>query len=230
MMLALMLFGTTLLAKENKVLQESLDTALETYKELQVKGDMEKTLEYIYPPVFTITPKKILLQSFKMAEESGKMPKIIAFNVERKQTLIKYDKGVYTLLPYSVEMTMDLTPPVTKENKDEYAKVEAMLKDPKQIEAYKKFTLNILKMSLGKDTQVDSKEGSLLINIKKSSKLLAINENNAGWKFIEADPQAIALVKSVIPKEIVENEKEIFSEKVLTQEEQMKQMMEMMKQ
>lgn len=226
-MLVVMLMTTTVVAKDNL---EGLNTALASYKEVQINGEIEKTLNYVYPPVFTVTPKEMLLQGFKMAKESGKMPKITHFEVEKSKALKKYDKGVYTLLPYAVEMNMDLTPPVSKENKEEYAKVQAMLNDPAQIEAYKEFTLNILKMSMGEGTDISSDKGSLIIKIKKGSKLLAINENKSGWKFIEADAQAIAPVKSVIPKTIVENEKEIFSAKVPTQEEQMKKMMEMMKQ
>lgn len=228
MLLTLLLLGTPLLAKENKSMEATLTEALEAYKEIQLAGDLEKSLDYVYPPVFTVTPKEMLEQGFKMAKESGKMPKIMTFTVENNQALKKYDKGVYVVLPYSMKMNMDLTPPVSKENKEEYAKVEEMLNDPKKVESYKEFTLNMLKMTMGKGAEINSKEGSLLIDITKTSKLLAINEAQNGWKFIEADPQAIAPVKSVIPQEIVENEKEIFSAKVLTQEEQMKQMMEMM--
>jgi hypothetical protein len=224
----LILVAGPLFAKETKSTDTTLIEALKAYTDIQLSGDLAQSLDYVYPPVFTVTPKEMLEQSFKMAKESGKMPKVIAFNVENNQPLKKYDKGMYVILPYTMEMNMDLTPPVSKENKEEYAKVEEMLNDPKKIEAYKEFTLNMLKMTMGKGAEINSKEGSLLIDIKKSSKILAINENKSGWKFVEADAQAIAPVKSVIPKEIVENEKEIFSAKVLTQEEQMQQMMEMM--
>lgn len=228
MVLAVVLGLSPLTAKENSAIDTTLSEVLEAYKKIQLSGDLEKSLDYVYPPVFTVTPKEMLEQSFKMAKDSGKMPKVSAFSVENNQTPKKYIKGEYVLLPYSMEMMMDITPPVSKENKEEYAKVEAMLKDPKQIEAYKQFTLGMLKMTMGKGAKIHSEEGSLMIQIQKSSKLLAINEEKKGWKLIEADAQAIALVKSVLPKEIVENEKEIFSVKVLSQEEQMQQMMEMM--
>jgi len=227
LMLSFLLLSTSVVAKENTS-DASLTKALADYKEIQLSGELGKSLDYVYPPVFSVTPREMLEQSFKMAKEAGKMPTIIAFNVTNNQPLKKYAKGVYVILPYDMEMTMDLTPPVSKENKEEYAKVEAMLADPKKVESYKAFTLNMLKMTMGKGAEVSSDTGSLLVNIKKSSKLLAINEENSSWKFIEADPQAIAPVKSVIPQKIVENEKEIFSAKVLTQEEQMQEMMKMM--
>ena len=69
----------------------------------------------------------------------------------------------------------------------------------------------------------------MLVNIEKKSKILAINENESGWTFVEPAPQMIEHLKKLLPKEIVENEKELFDVKVLTAEEQMAEMMKMMK-
>ena len=87
----------------------------------------------------------------------------------------------------------------------------------------------MLKMQMGKDAVVSSKEGSMLVNIEKGSKMIAINENKRSWTFIELVPERIEALKKVLPKEIVENEKELFDVKVLTQEEQVAEMMKMMK-
>jgi len=228
--LILMLLSTPSLAKDNKSDLESLSTTLKSYKEVQINGNLEKTIDYIYPPVFTITSKEMLLQGFKMAKDSGKMPKITKFSIENSKVLKSYSKGVYIILPYSVEMDMDLTPSTSKENKEAYAKEQEMLTDPKKVGAYKEFTVNMLKMSMGQGVEINSKKGSMMLNIKKSSNLLGIKENTSSWKFIDADPMVLTQMKAIVPKDIVANEKELFSANVPNPAEQLQQMMEMMKQ
>jgi len=216
-------------SKDNSAEVSTLTESLRKYKEIQMSGDMSKTLDYIYPPIFTITSKEMLLKGFEIAKKSEKMPKIISFIQTIDLPLKSYSKGYYTTVPYTIEMSMDMTPPVDKENKKAFAKVENMLANPKELNSYKAFTLNMLKMSMGKDAVIDSKEGSLLVNIKKSSKYLAINEAGNGWKFVDVSPLSISQIKSILPKTIVLNEKELFHTNSMHQEEAIKKMMEMIK-
>ena len=127
-----------------------------------------------------------------------------------------------------MNMTMNIMPPVKKENKEEYAKVQKMLNNPKELESYKSFMVQMLKTSMGKDAEITSKKDSMIVEIKKSSTMIAIDENKNGWKFVEPAPAMIEKLKEVLPKEIVNNEKKIFDVKVLTPKEQMKAMMEEM--
>ena len=229
LLLTVMVFNTTAFAKDTKNELKSLEETIKVYKQLQINGELEKTIDYVYPPEFTITPKKTLLESYKMMKESGKVPTINSFTETIRTPLKSYEKGFYTVVAYTIEMTMDTMPPVKKENKEEYAKVQEMLNNPEKLKSYKSFMLQMLKMQMGKDAVINSKEGSMLVNIEKKSTMIAINENKSGWTFVEPAPQTIEALKKVLPKEIVENEKELFDVKVLTAEEQMAEMMKMMK-
>ena len=229
LLLATMLFSTTAFAKDNKSEVESLEKTLEIYKQLNLDADLEKTIDYVYPAVFEITPKETLLKSFKMVKDSGRMPKIKTFDGTARKPLKSYAKGIYTIVNYTMSMEMNVIPAVKKENKAEYAKVQEMLNDPKKLASYKSFMVQMLKASMGKDSEVKSEKGSTIVDIKKHSTMIAINENKSGWKFVEPAPAMIERLKKVLPKEIVSNEKEIFDVKVPTKEEQMAAMMEMMK-
>ena len=228
LLVGMMILNTVVLAKGSQNDLESLEKTFKVYKQFNLDGDLEKTVDYVYPPVFTLTPKKTLLEGFKRVKESGKMPKINAFDETIRTPLKRYDKGVYTSISYTMEMEMNMMPPVKKENKEEYAKVQKMLNNPEELKSYKSFMLQLLKNQMGKDTEVIAKKDSLIVDIKKSSNMLAINENGTGWTFVEPVPQMIEHLKKVLPKEIIDNEKEMFDVKVLTPEEQMAAMMELM--
>lgn len=228
-LLTIMVLNTTAFAKDTQNGLEGLEKTLKAYKQLNLDGDLIKTIDYVYPPVFEITPKEMLVKSAEMVKESGNLPKITAFEETVRKPLKSYDKGSYTLVDYTMNMTMNIVPPVKKENKEEYAKVQEMLNNPKKLASYKAFMMQMLKSSMGKGSEVKSEDGSKTIEIKKKSTIIAINENKSGWKFVEPAPAMIGKLKEVLPKEIVSNEKEIFDVKVLTPEEQMAAMMEMMK-
>lgn len=229
LLLTIMVFNTAAFAKDTKSGLESLEKTLKVYKQLNLDANLEKTIDYVYPPVFKITPKEQLLAGFKIAKESGKMPKINAFDATIRKPLKSYEKGTYTLIDYTMGMTMNMMPPVKKENKAEYAKVQKMLNDPKELASYKSFMMQMLKTSMGKDAEIKSENDSMVVDIKKHSMMIAIDEDKSGWKFVEPTPAMIGTLKKVLPKEIVTNEKKIFDVKVLTPEEQMAAMMEMMK-
>ena len=229
LLLSIVLFNTTAFAKNTTNDLASLEKTFKIYKQFNLDGDLEKTVEYVYPPVFTITPKETLLESYKIVKESGKMPKVNALNETIRKPLKSYSKGVYTLVEYTMDMTLDMMPPVKKDNKAEYAKVQEMLNNPEKLKSFKSFMSQMLKAQMGKDAVIEFEDNSMVSNIKKTSTLIAINEAKDGWKFVEPAPQMIAQLKKVLPAEIIANEKKIFDVKVPTAEEQMAAMMEMMK-
>jgi len=228
LMLAVMLLSSTIVAKENTTEIKNLEQTLEKYKELTLKLDMAGTLEYNYPAVFKIMPKEMLLKQAEMVKESGKMPKIKTFTYTIVKPLKSFDKGLYALVNYSTTMEMNIMPPVDKSDKEAYAKVQSMLDDPEKLKSFKSFTLKMLRMQLGKEAKIESEEKSMLVKIEKPSLFIAINEENKGWKFVEPNPMMLSQLKPLLPKQIVENEKEIFNVKTLTKKEQMAEMRKML--
>lgn len=213
LLLAVMIFNTGVFAKStNNTDLAGLEKTFEEYKKATLNNNIEKTLDYIYPTVFKVQPKEVLLASFKKAKESGKMPKINSIDGVIKKPIKTYSKGKYTLIDYTIDLTMDLTPNVKKENKQEYAKVQDMLNNPKKLASYQAFILQMFQASMGKDAKLKFQKDSLKLNIIKKSKMIAINENNSGWKFVELSPKTIDKLKSLLPQDIVKNEASLFNQ------------------
>ena len=226
--LTITLLTTSIVAKENTTAIKSLEQTLEKYKELTLKLDTVGVLEYSYPAVFKVMPKEMLLKQSEMLKKSGKIPKIKTFTYRIVKPIKSFDKGLYALVNYSMNIEMNIMPPVDKSNKEAYAKVQVMLDDPEKLKSYKAFALKMLTMQMGKEAKIESEEKSMLVKIEKPSLLIAINEENKGWKFVEPKPMMLTQLKPLLPKQIVENEKEIFDVKTLTKEEKIAEMMKMM--
>ncbi|CAA6821541.1 MAG: Unknown protein [uncultured Sulfurovum sp.] len=229
LLVTIMVLNTAVVAKETTNDLAGLEKTFKLYKQHNLEGNLEKTIDYLYPAIFELTPKKSLVESFKMIKEMGKMPKVNAINEKIRTPLKTYKQGSYTVIAYTTDMTMNIMPPVKKENKEEYEKVQKMLNNPEELESYKSFMIQMLKTQMGKDAEISTKKESMIIEISKASKIIAINENKSGWKFIEPEPLMLEHLKKLLPQEIVSNEKEIFEVEVVSAEAQMAAMMEMMK-
>jgi len=225
--IGMVMFTNITVAKENSNGIKELKETLEKYKQISMSGDMIGTIDYIYPPVFKLASKETLKEQFKMVKDAGKMPKVKEFNYSLENPIKTYKNGIYSIINYTMKMTMDIKPPVKKENKAEYAKVQEMLTNPEKLKAYKDFTIKMLKMQMGDKSKISSDTQSTVLNIEKPSILIAINEKKDGWKFVEPVPAALAQLKPLLPKEIVDNEKEIFNVKTLSPQEQFEAMMKM---
>ena len=191
----------------------SLKAALESYKKILISGDLEKSLDYAYPPIFQITPKKELVKSLKIIKKSPNAPKITTLEQNPTFPLKTYTKGVYTSVFFTIYMEMNATPPIPKNNAEKAAKIKAMLKNPDALEKYKRFMIDMLAKSLGSDADITSKKGSLIIKIKKPSSYIAINEENTGWKFIDILPMTMEEAQKILPKKIADELNRMVKEK-----------------
>ena len=202
----------------------NLETALAAYKKIQVDVDLEKSIDYVYPPIFTKIPKEAMLKSFQAQKASGMKPQNTKLEQKPVLPVKKYAKGEYTTVPYSMETSMDMTPP--KSDAAKTAQMEEMKKKPEDLAKFKKFMLGMLKASLGPDSKAEFQKDSFVIDVKKTGTYLAINEDNAGWKFIDLSPMLIGQIKDILPKDIMENEKALFDELEKNAVDPMKAMME----
>lgn len=204
----------------------SLKTALDAYKKIQVSGDLEKSIDYIYPPIFDKIPKEAMLASFKMAKESGMAPKASKLEQNPVFPVKKYAKGIYTTVPYTMATSMDMTPPVS--DKAKTAQLAEMQKNPEELAKFKAFMINMLKASMGNNADLKFQKDSMVVDIKNAGTYLAINEDNAGWKFIDMSPMLVGQIKEVLPKDILDSEKTMFEKLMANAVDPMKAMMDAM--
>ena len=203
-----------------------IKTALEAYKKIQVDGDLEKSVDYVYPPIFTKIPKEMMLKSFESQKASGIKPQDTKLEQNPVLPVKKYAKGEYTTVAYTMETSIDMTPP--KSDAARTAQMEEIKKNPEEFAQFKKLMLDMLKASLGPRAETKFQKDSFVIEVKKAGTYLAINEDNKGWKFIDLSPMLIGQIKDVLPKDIMENEKALFDELEKNAVDPMKAMMESM--
>ncbi len=193
---------TTALLPQNETVK-SLNTALDSYKRVLLSGKIEKSLDYAYPPVFNITPKKSILEELTSIKNSTNSPQIIDVDQSAELPIKKYSKGFYTTINFTMDMVMDMTPILSENNPQEAEEIQAMLESPQELAKFKRYMRQMLKMSMGADTEVMFKDESLVVSVKKQDSHLAINEDNKGWRFIDLSPIPFEQAKGILPDEII---------------------------
>ncbi|MCF6244473.1 MAG: hypothetical protein L3J43_05500 [Sulfurovum sp.] len=180
----LMFVSTNIVAKDMKV--EALTTLksdLETYKTATMKGDVDTLMGFIYPTIFTVSPKEQMTKMFKEMYASGKMPKISKMSFGKINEIQKFDKGHFTTVVYNMDMDMTLG-----ELKPEM----------------KSQMLEMLKTQMGPKSKVSLDDKTNTFHIEKESELIAIKEGKESWKFIEKTQVDSLVQAKLLPAQIIE--------------------------
>ncbi|MCK5898711.1 MAG: hypothetical protein KAG06_06540 [Methylococcales bacterium] len=182
---------------------KNLNATLDAYGKILLSGEIEKSLDYAYPAIFKLTSKQKTFDSLVAMKNSGKAPKIVSLTQKADLPVKKYSKGIYTTVPFSMDMIMNITPPMPKADKKKTAEIKAMMNNPKKLEEFKAFMIKMFKSQMGDDVVLTTEKGSKEINIKKTGSYLALNEENKGWKFIDLAPMTMKQAKEILPKDIM---------------------------
>ncbi|MCF6189901.1 MAG: hypothetical protein L3J51_05455 [Cocleimonas sp.] len=197
-------FSTSLTVSAKESPDEAgLKTAIASYVKIQRSGDIAKVLDSTYPGIFKLAPKEAMVVELKKIS-SSRTPFIVT-KLEQKPELPikKYKDGVFTKIPYSMEMTMNMVPNTVSDEKKE--KMKKILKDPAKLKQFTTLITGMLKKSLGDTAEVNINKDDLKYEIKKTGTYLAINENNAGWTFIDTTSNPMIKLDQVLPKEIYDS-------------------------
>ena len=183
-LMILMFMGSNLVAKDMKV--EALTTLkgdLETYKNATMKGDVDSLMGFVYPTIFTISPKEAMTSMFKEMYASGKMPKINKMDFTKIHPVEKFDKGSFTTIDYAMNMEMTL------------GKLKPEMKSQ---------MLEMIKVQMGENSKVSLDDKTNTFHIEKQAVLIAIKEGKESWKFIEKVQTAPLVQAKLLPAQIIE--------------------------
>jgi len=161
----------------------TLKADLKTYKNATMKGDVDTLMGFIYPTIFTISPKEQMTKMFKEMYASGKMPTIKKMDFTKINPMQKFDKGNFTTVVY--DMSMDMT---LRELKPEM----------------KSQMLEMLKSQMGANSKVSLDDKTNTFQIEKQAELIAIKDGKESWKFIEKQQSASLIQAKLLPAQIVE--------------------------
>ncbi len=169
----------------NSIEIRELNSALESYSNATVDNDIPTLLTFVYPKVFTLLPKDKMQAMLEKMYASGKAPNITDIKHKNVSAIKKYDAGVYSVITSA--MSMELKSP-TPEN----AKFEEILLDK-------------LKKQMGMDAEVTLDTSKHIFLVKRESRIIGINEEQKGWKFVGYDQAKKYATKNIIPKSITDN-------------------------
>jgi len=141
--------------------------------------------------------------ALKQMSNSGMAPKVTKLEQKPELPLKKYEDGVFTKIPYSMEMTMNMVP--NTEGDEKKAKMKETLDDPAKLKQFTTLMTGMLKKSLGDSAEVNINKDTLKYEIKKTGTYLAINEKDAGWTFLDTTPNPMIKLDQILPKEIYDS-------------------------
>jgi hypothetical protein len=160
-----------------------LGQSLEAYKLVMLKSDVEGIMSFIYPPFFNLIPKEQAKAYFTQKFTSENRPVVKAIDFTEVGPVQRYSKGQFAAIKYQTKTELprpgDATPEID----------ETMTR--------------LLKSKMGPGIQVTIDENRNVVTVLMNTILLAINEQNAGWKVIgKQDLEALVQAK-LLPADLV---------------------------
>lgn len=181
---------TTTSAQTDKA---DIQKTLEVYLKAVEQKDYTTVVDYLYPKLFNIAPKKMMLQA--MAEMSNDtnititMHSSIIKNISKTYLL---DNVKYLLVKYSFKMTMLLKNNIS----------DANVRDDGSMDVAD-FTYKLMKGKYGEHNITFDKAKSE-IEIFINNEMYAINDPAyPGWKFLEKKDEMQPLLQQILPKKVL---------------------------
>ena len=166
--LTLLLFtviGMTSPQKANLDVKAGLESALAEFRDVSVKRDVAGIMSFFHPGLFTQMSKEQVSKAMTQAFADGQTPTIASMEFQYLSPIRPYSKGHSVLISTMTDLIMQRPGDVTPE-------IDALM-------------IGLIKRRMGADVMITVDEKKDVILISKKSWLLAINENAAGWKFID---------------------------------------------
>jgi len=168
----------------------SMEQRLSEFMKLNEEMNLEKIMDYVYPKLFTIVPRKDLLQAMKDGFNTEEVKvEIDSMKVDKVYPAFEMDNASYAKVTYSLVMLMDFN-----NSKDSTAEV-----DPEQNE----FMRKTMAAEYG-DENVSVDETSGIIKIKTSSIMVAVKEkSDKEWYFVNLKAEDPMMTK-IFSKEVID--------------------------
>ena len=183
-----------------------LNNDLANYTQATLNNDINTILEYTYPAIFNLIAREDMQVQLEEAMNSEQAPKITKLTTTIDQPLQNFSNGEYTTILADTSMVMKSPYPENSELNE--------------------ILVTTLKTQMGENSSVAYDTEKCVFNIKKTGQIVAIQEGDKGWKFVDYQtamnasaeeqllPEEIAqalFTKKIYPKVKVESEEKPFS-------------------
>jgi N12 class adenine-specific DNA methylase len=176
----------------SQIPEENLRKEFNTYINLTINQDFEKSMDYVVEDFFEIFPKEQMVSLMKQIYNNPSMEiKLEKPTILEVDIIEKINEKYYSILTYSNLMKMKL--------KSE---------DENESDEDKKMRIGLIKVSLFKKfgaENVDYNEKTDFFEIKVTKKVCSVSKNgNDIWKFVTIEKEQKYILEKFIPKEILE--------------------------
>lgn len=167
--------------------QEVRDTFSRYFKTIETK-DNQQTLAFVYPKLFEIVPKNLMLEQMeKLSKDTVTEISMSKQSVSSVSDMLEIEGVKYALVSYSFIMHMKMNGIVGEE-----------------LTEISELTNEMLVEQFGPD-QVTYNKGTGSFDIVVATSMYAINDPAfPGWKFLEKKEGMDELLVKIIPKEVID--------------------------
>ena len=181
-LMAFTVIGMTSPQTVNPDVKAGLESALAEFRDVSMKRDVAGIMAFFHPGLFTQMPKEQVSKAMTQAFADGQTPTIASMEFQYLSPIRPYSKGHSVLIGTMTDRTMPRPGDVTPE-------IDALM-------------MELIKRRMGDEVSIMVDEKKDIILISKKSWLLAINENAAGWKFIEKKRVGFFVENNLLSDEI----------------------------
>lgn len=185
--LFLVLFSLSTKAQDYKA---NIKQRFTEYAQALVKGEYNKSMDYLPEAIFTIVPRAQMVALFEQIMKNKEIEtKILGFDIKEISDSRKIDTCYYSRLRYVSSMSMKV---IADEGTDEDKKNKLSL------------MRTALANSFGSDNvKLDEATATYTITPVKSS--WAISKNGqTDWKFVNVEPAQRVIMEKLLPKALIE--------------------------
>lgn len=169
--------------------KQSVKSVMNTYGDLLDKGEIDKSLDYVYPAIFEIVPKEQMATLFKSLFNSKDFKvKLNGFKVDSVGSKKVVEGKQYVTVYYQSRMLMNLT------------SLDTLSKDKLQA------TVGMMQLAFANKFGSDNVkyiEETRTFDINSQKKGLAIAPNGSSdWKIMTIESEQKVMMEKLLPKEI----------------------------
>lgn|GEM_PF-4039769 len=175
---------------------EALHYDLDRYIQLTESGDFEKVMDYIYPGLYKLIPRQLLLDRFKEAFEGSDISDYTdGFFISNVSAPVEVDRMIVYKVTYIINLKAAAHSSLVQRLMDG----EEINYD--EVDSEQEFMMNMMEAVYGSgNVKYDADEACF--RVQQINEMLAIHENGFdSWKFIKYGSGA--LYKRIFPPNVV---------------------------
>jgi hypothetical protein len=164
--------------------RDSLLETLARYRQATLNRNVEAMVALLYPPMFEIMPREVLIKTLKTIYADDKAPIVKEIKWLDVGKVNSFSRGDFALVSYIT--IIEMRRPTDADESMDKAIIESF------------------RQRMGPETKITIDKEKGLVTVEQKARLLAIREGAGGWKIIGKDSLPAMVKSGLLPAEIAE--------------------------